>query len=170
MPGFNVVNAGGGGGPSNTIEVRRAHRWVFETLGPVAPNVLLLLQSAQRPSFSFDEPEMHHNQEKVYFAGKQSWEPISLVWYDGEQSPDVSEAVYNWLNTVVDIPSANVAPVNTYKAEASLQVQDGQGASNERWEMYGVWPQAVNYQELNYTSTDLMTVEATMRYDRARRF
>ena len=170
MPGFNVVNAGGGGGPSNTVEVRRAHRWVFETLGPVAPNVLLLLQSAQRPSFSFEEPEMHHNQEKVYFAGKQSWEPISLVWYDGEQSPDVSEAVYNWLNSVVDIPSANVAAVNVYKAEASLQVQDGQGASNERWEMYGVWPQAVNYQELNYTSTDLMTVEATMRYDRARRF
>jgi len=158
MPGFNVVNAGGGGGPSNTVEVRRAHRWVFETLGPVAPNVLLLLQSAQRPSFSFEEPEMHHNQEKVYFAGKQSWEPISLVWYDGEQSPDVSEAVYN------------VAAVNVYKAEASLQVQDGQGAPNERWEMYGVWPQAVNYQELNYTSTDLMTVEATMRYDRARRF
>ncbi len=44
---------------------------------------------------------------------------------------------------------------------------DGSGQTNETWTMNGTWPSALNWQELDYTSTDLMTCEATMRYDRA---
>lgn len=168
MPGFNVVNAGGDGdGPSNTIEIRRKHRWLFETLGPIAPNALLILQSASRPSFKFEEPEMHHNQEVAYFAGKQSWDPITLVWYDSEQQPDVSGAIYAWLGSVVDLTAVNVATPAAYKGDAQLSVTDGTGAANEQWNMYGCWPSAVNFQELDYSSTDLLTCEATLRYDRA---
>ena len=171
MPGFNVVNAGGDpNGPSNTIEIRRKHRWLFETLGPVSPQALLILQSASRPSFKFEEPEMHHNQEVAYFAGKQSWDPITLVWYDSEQNPDISGEVYNWLGSVTDLQSVTVNTPSAYKSDAQLSVTDGAGNSNEQWNMYGCWPSAVNFQELDYSSTDLLTCEATLRYDRAIRF
>ena len=168
MPGFNVVGAGGDvDGPSNTIEIRRKHRWLFETLGPLSPQALLILQSASRPSFKFEEPEMHHNQEVAYFAGKQSWDPITLVWYDSEQNPNVSQEVYDWLGSVVDLTSVDVRRPNQYKKDAQLSVVDGVGTANEQWNMYGCWPSAVNFQELDYSSTDLLTCEATLRYDRA---
>lgn len=174
MPGFNVQGVGGGyspQGPSNNIEVRRKHRWVLETLGRgvgvFSQAELLVLQSASRPSFKFEEPEMHHNQEVARFAGKQDWDPVTLVWYDTEQSPDISAGIYQWLETVSNMESVAVAHPRFYKRTASLLWLDGTGQETERWTMYGTWPASVNWQEGDYTSTDLMTIEATMRYDRA---
>ena len=167
MPGFNIN--GQGNGPAANLETRRKHRWNFATLGNIGQTALLVLQSAQRPNFKFEEPEMHHNQEVAYFAGKQSWEPITLTWYDVEQDPDISSTIYQWLNTVVTITSANVAPPSQYKKQASLQMVDGQGASNETWSIYNCWPKEVNWQDLDYTVTDIATIEAQMRFDRAMR-
>lgn len=174
MPGFNVQPFGGGyssEGPSNTVEVRRKHRWVFETLGRgtgvFSQSELLVLQSASRPSFKFEEPEMHHNQEVARFAGKQDWDPITLVWYDVEQSPDISRGIYSWIETVTNMQSMAVAHPRFYKRTASLLMLDGSGQKTEQWQMFGTWPVSSNWQELDYTSTDLMTIEATMRYDRA---
>jgi len=174
MPGFNVQPFGGGysaEGPSNTVEVRRKHRWVFETLGrgtsTFSQAELLVLQSASRPSFKFEETDMHHNQEQVWFAGKQNWDPVTMVWYDVEQSPDISRGIYHWLETVVNMQSIAVAHPRFYKRTASLILLDGTGQTTEQWQMFGTWPVTINWQELDYTSTDLMTCETTMRYDRA---
>lgn len=177
MPGFNIAPFGGGyggiggSGPSNTIEVRRKHRWVFETLGRgdsvFNTAELLVLQSASRPSFKFEEAEMHHNQEIARFAGKQDWDPVTLVWYDIEQKPDISQGIYHWIETVVNMETIQVAHPSFYKRKAVLSVLDGAGETNESWSMLGTWPAACNWQELDYTSTDLLTCECTMRYDRA---
>lgn len=173
MPGFNINNTGGFSnlGPSNVNEVRRKHRWVFETIGRGASTFsqteLLVLQSASRPSFKFEEPEMHHNQEVVRFAGKQDWDPVTMVWYDNEQTPDISRGIYHWLETVVNMTNLNVAHPSQYKRSAALAVLTGTGGVSERWRMFGTWPSAVNWQELDYGSTDLLTCETTMRYDRA---
>ena len=164
MPGFNI---NGGSGPAANLETRRKHRWNFQTLPGIGQSALLVLQSAQRPNFKFEEPEMHHNQEVAYFAGKQSWEPITLTWYDVEQDPDISSTLYTWLQTVVTITSANVVPPSSYKKQASLQMVDGGGTANETWTIYNCWPKEVNWQDLDYTVTDIATIEAQMRYDRA---
>jgi len=174
MPGFNVQPYGGGysaQGPSNTVEVRRKHRWVFETLGRgngvFSQSELLILQSASRPNFKFEEPEMHHNQEVTRFAGKQDWDPITLTWYDVEQVPDISRGIYHWIETVVNMQNIQVAHPRFYKKTASLLMLDGTGQTTEQWQMFGTWPLSCNWQELDYSSTDLMTIEAVMRYDLA---
>lgn len=173
MPGFNINGTGGlnPSGPANTLEVRRKHRWYFQTLGrgtgAFSEVELLVLQSASRPSFKFEEPEMHHNQEVVRFAGKQDWDPVTMVWYDAEQNPDISRGIYHWLETVVNFTTIDVAHPSQYKRQAELSVLTGVGLPSEKWTMYGTWPTAVNWQELDYTSTDLLTCETTMRYDRA---
>jgi len=170
MPGFNVGGIGGGG-PSNTVEPRRKHRWTFEVLGRGSGlwsrAELLLLQSASRPTVEFETVEMHYNQEVASFAGKQSWEPITLVWYDVEQNPDVSKGVYHWIETVSNMTTVEVAAPQFYKKNAQLALLDGKGATTERWFMYGCWPQKSNWQELDMTSNEILTVEVSMKYDRA---
>ena len=177
MPGFSI--SGGeaavvGETPtSNTIETRRKHRWVFITLAdqvrPQVRGILLLLKSASRPKFALEEPEMHHNQEKVYFAGKQSWETVTLTWYDGEQDPDVSENMWDWVNNVVDIPAVTVDTPAGYKRTAQLAMLDGAGSATETWALFGCWPKEINWGDLDYTDTEIATVEVVMRYDRAER-
>lgn len=174
MAGFNIGALGGGFagvGPSNVTETRRKHRWAFESIGrgvgAFSQAELLLLQSAARPSVKFEAPEMHHNQEVARFAGKQDWEPITLTWYDSEQVPDVSRGVYQWIETVVNMRTIKVAHPRLYKRTASLVMLDGADQVSERWNLYGTWPESCNWQELDYTSTDIQTLEATMRFDRA---
>jgi hypothetical protein len=174
MPGFNVGALGGGystQGPSNITETRRRYRWVMETLGKgsgfFTQTELLLLQSAARPQIKFEEPEMHHNQEVTRFAGKQDWEPITLTWYDAEQSPDISRSLYAWIETVVNVRSMQVSHPANYKKTGSLAMLSGMGTVTERWALYGVWPTSCNWGELDYTATDLATLEATIRFDRA---
>lgn len=169
MPGFNIC--GSGNGPSAAIELRRKHRWHFETLGrgsgQFSQQELLILMTAQRPSFKFDEPDMHHDQEVARFAGKQDWETVSLTWYDAEQDPDVSNGIYQWLESVVNFATANVNPPSVYKRQGTLNMHNGQGIATESWLMCNTWPKEVNWGELDYSATEICTIEAVMRFDRA---
>jgi hypothetical protein len=172
MPGFNIGGGGGANEPSNVAETRRKHRWLFETLPPLQQNVRLFLQKASRPNFKYEEAIMHHDQEQAYFAGKQSWEPITLTWYDAEQDPDVADEMMNWVKTVTTGglgPPAQitVAPPNAYKTQAELTMTDGAGQPTERWELKGCWPQQSNWGDLDYTNSEIQLIEVTMRYDRA---
>lgn len=171
MPGFKVDGEGNnlGDAPTNVTETKRKHRWYFSTLEPVA-DILLYLQSASRPNFTFEEPEMHHNEEVVRFAGKRSWEAITMTWYDAVQPKDVSSKLYDWVNGIVgSIPNADVNPPDEYKKEGNLEMLDGAGGSVEKWVLKGCWPQTINWGDLDYTSTDIQTCECTMRFDRAQR-
>lgn len=188
MPGFNIQDYQGGysgDGPYNTVEIRRKHRWVFRTLGRGGnaasgtgaaggndwkPAALLQLQTASRPSFKFNVAEKHHNQEVAYYAGKQEWDPVTLLWYDAEQNPDISQEMYVWLNSVVDLTQGNnltVAPPAAYKRTARLEMLNGAGKTTEAWQMLGAWPETFNWQELDYSANDLMACESSMKYDRA---
>lgn len=169
MPGFKVNNQGQG--PNHNIETRRKHRWKFATLGKgtgsFASEVLLILKEASRPQFNFEEPVMHHNQEQAYFAGKQTWEAVKLVWYDGEQDPNISQEMWEWVNAVCNIPEVSVAIPSNYKKPGVLQTLNGAGGDTESWSMYGCWPQSTNWNNLDYSDTEIQTIEVTMRYDRA---
>ena len=175
MPGFNIQ--GVGNGPNATAEIRRVHRWVFEAIttgsSPVPQNVMLFLKSAGRPTHNLEEAIMHHNQEQVYYAGKTTWEPITFSYYDAQQDPNVSQAMWTWMNNCVQYTGGNapnVAPPANYKSGiAKLNMVDGSGAADESWEIYNGWPQNINWNAsaLDYTSSELMLIEVKFRYDRA---
>ena len=172
MPGFNI-SSGFQNQKNSVSEPRRKHRWIMETLGPLTPTEALYLQKASRPSFKYDEVEMHHDQEKAYFAGKQEWEAMALGWYDIEQDPDVSEAVAKWLNIIttnfLNVGNlTGVALPSAYKKEAKLSMTSGeQGSVNESWTLYNCWPSTTNWGDLDYTTSDIAMIEMTLRFDRA---
>lgn len=177
MPGFNI---GGGSAPnqkSNVAEPRRKHRWAVTQLSSgngaqvIAQGELVYLQKAARPNFKYDTPEMHHDQEEAWFAGKQHWEPITWTFYDVED-PDLSERMRAWCQTITqnfnDIGApTTVALPSDYKGRAVTTMYGGGGGVSEEWVMWGVWPEATNWGDLDYTSTDLQLIEVTVRLDRA---
>ena len=173
MPGFNIH--GEGRGPNSLSEVRRTHRWTFEGHPSVSGPVMLVLQKANRPNLTFEEPVMHHNQEQVYFAGKHSWESVGMTYYDVEQDPDVSAAMWKWMTVCMSLTgnqqpggAASVQPPKAYKAQTvNLHMEDGQGVPNETWAFYNGWPQNMNWGAIDYTSTELQLIEVKYRFDRA---
>ena len=161
MPGFKINNTGGE--TSNEVETRRKHRWKFTAISDstVSAPVMILLMSASRPHATIEEAEMHHQQEKVWFAGKYSWEPITLVFYDAIKAgkgggEDVSEAMYKWFENVITVKDADVAEPGSYKKTATLEMLSGTGTTaNETWKMFGAWPQDINWSDLDYTNTEI---------------
>lgn len=170
MPGFNIGGTGGGNdGANSKVESRRKHRWAFRH-DRLANREFVYLQAAQRPHVIFEEAVMHHDQEQVYFAGKHHWDPITLTFYDIQGDPDVSQGIYQWIgggDVVADIPQATVNNPETYKANAELEMRDGQGEPSETWTLYNAWPIDVNWNDLDYSNTEIQTIEVQLKYDRA---
>lgn len=167
MPGFNIGGGAGPSAPSAILETRRKHRWVW-----VTPDVMgragLHLKKAARPHFKYDRVNMHHIQEVAWFAGKQSWDPITLEWYDIENKPDVSQAVINWVKTVtVNFTNADLGFPDEYKATSTLSMLDGEGNVNEIWDILNSWPTDINWNELDYTSSEIQLITVQLSYDRA---
>lgn len=184
MPGF-VICGTGDSQVSSVAEARRVHRWVFQVLSfgttgrGFQENELLYLKTASRPNFKFEDPTLHHDQEQIYYAGKQTWEPISLTWYDIENDPNISQSIWEWFNNVVDFERACVNPPSQYKGDGVLSMVSGCAAGSngsgfaggaritETWKLCNAWPKESNWGTLDYSSSEIATIEVVLRYDRA---
>jgi hypothetical protein len=179
MPGFNIVGGeqthDGASLTRGKVEVRRVHRWVFETMSGLDQSIFIVLKTASRPTLATEEPVMFHDQERIYLAGQHTWEPCTLTWYDTEQSPDCSTAIWNWLNKTgsvggpLHVPEMWVEKPEVYKGVATLAMTDGHGDATEKWTFYNGWPKDINWNAtgLDYSSTELALIEVKYRYDRA---
>lgn len=170
MPGFMIGGRGVSGAPTNIGEFRRKHRWRFQTAGnTVTQEDFIWLKSAARPSFKFEPAEVHHDQEVTYYAGKQTWDTIPLQFYDNNDPRDISSTVYQWLNTVSNIDTAVAQLPSAYKKDVELELIDNTGEAEESWTLFGAFPLEINWEALDYTSSEIQLVSVTLRYDRARR-
>lgn len=172
MPGFSIKGENANISKKNKAEYRRKHRWRVADLsdGPVTPADFLQLKTAQRPSFTLSEDEVHHDQEVAYFAGKQTWDPIELTFYDAVQGAganDIAQKLYEWVSTVAEIPQATVSLPSAYKKTLLLQMTSNEGTPDETWELLGAWPSKSNWQDLDYSQSEIQTVSITIRFDRA---
>ena len=175
MPGFAIGGAAEGREDKLHIaEFRRKHRWRVADLssGPVTGQDFLYLKTASRPSFTLEEAIVHHDQEQAYFAGKQSWEPLVLTFYDavgGQGVNDISKLMYEWTLVVANIPTAEVNAPSAYKKTLLLQSTAADGSPDESWQLFGAWPSKSNWSDLSYETNGIQVVEMTVRFDRAER-
>lgn len=127
---------------------------------------------SSRPNLSFKETEAKHLIENVYFPAKPDWKPINVVLYDlklGENHP-----VWDWIKEFYDprkgqlfVPNANPLPTEGFIRNVALDLYDGCGNLAESWIYEDAWPSSINFQTLEMGSSELMTVDLTIRYARA---
>jgi hypothetical protein len=143
-----------------------------------AINALPPLRSS-RPSLSFKEMEAQHLNETIYFPSKPEWKPIPLSLYDIKKTEN---PIIKWLSLIYDAkarswsPSLGPDPKSVNEAEArrlnskkecKLQMYDGCGHIIESWIFENAWPQNIEFGELDMGASDVMTIDLTLRYDRA---
>ena len=152
---------------------KRKNRWLFTITGVSADSNAstgvnsLPPSKTSRPSISFKEIEAQHLSETIYFPGKPEWKPITLTLYDLKKSVN---PVFNWLKKIYD-PENNSKygpSCDGFKERsATLELFDGCGRSIETWVFETIWPQSIEFGELDMTTSDLTTCDLTLRYDRA---
>lgn len=165
--------------------MKRQFRWLFSIENIVGKpeansvNVKPPLKS-QRPTISFKDLSFEHQSETIYMPGKAEWKPISLTLYDiGAYSlfngacRKIDNNVWRWINMFYRAYDSNYGfatnpnPQISFKKPAFITMLTGDGTVMEQWRLDNAWCQEVNFGELDMASSDVMTVDITLRYDRA---
>lgn len=172
----------------NDVVFKRKYRWMFsietDCMGSIPAQFVKL---ASRPNLTIEETEINFLHGKMWIPGKGSWETITVTYYDlgGQSVAAGMTALYSWIATVYNFtngagagttvklsqsskrgtpPYGLPAGQEGYAATGILDLYDGCGFSMESWTLGHMWPQAVNFGELDFSSSEEVTIELTLRY------
>ena len=161
------------------IVFKRKYRWTMEFTCPSSAIVgEHLVKVSSRPNISIEETEINYLHGKMWIPGKATWETISVTFYDiidNTAEKNGTIGLYTWLATVYNFTDNKGLHQSSYKGneetgskgyagKAKLTMYDGCGKGLELWTLSHAWPQAINFGELDYSSSEEATVEVTLRY------
>jgi hypothetical protein len=149
----------------------RKNRWLFKIPDVSAEGANTLPpQKGSRPSLSFKEMEAQHLTETIYFPQKPEWKPVSLTLYEPTAKTMGGHPVWEWVKKCYRVTDASVLwtpSAEVMKERATLEMYNGCGDVLETWVFENAWPQAVEFGDLDMSSSDVVTCDLTIRYDRA---
>lgn len=168
-------------GGSNVV-FKRKYRWTLRIESPCGdPIPETIVKLAARPNLTIEETEINFLHGKTWIPGKGTWETITVTFYDavGLETGGGTAGLFGWLATVYNFTDPGGLHQSSkvgngagglfgggggYGGKAVLNLYDGCGTVMETWELEHVWPQVVNFGELDYSSSEEATIELTLRY------
>jgi hypothetical protein len=149
-------------------------RVIFENFGVTAERTELTKQvvSAARPEVTFEEVTLDVYNSKIKLAGKPSWSDISIVIRD-DALGNVSRMIGEQLQRQFDFFEQSSAQAGiVYKFTTKIEMLDGGNGADtplvlETWELYGCYLTSVNYNDLNYSESNAVEINMTIKYDNA---
>ena len=125
-----------------------------------------------RPSVSFGEITIPVYNSTMYLAGRHEWQPLTINVRD-DASGSVSKLVGQQLQKQMDfVEQASAATGQDYKFQTNIEILDGGNGTSapivlETWECYGCFLQGANYNNLAYSSNEVVTIQMAIRFDNA---
>ena len=125
-----------------------------------------------RPSVSFGEINIPIYNSTMYLAGRHEWQPLTINVRD-DASGTVSQLVGQQLQKQMDfLQQASAATGQDYKFQTNIEILDGGNGATapivlETWEVYGCFLQSANYNNLAYSSNEVVTIQLSIRFDNA---
>lgn len=138
------------------------------------------VKTTNRPQLDIEEQEINFLHGKFWIPGKGTWNALTITFYDVADQGNANNGLFGWLATTYNFTDPVGLHQSTlrgedynhgsggYGCDGVLQLYDGCGVAVERWELLGMWPQSINFGELDYSSSEECTIEVTTRYDSAK--
>lgn len=125
-----------------------------------------------RPNVTFEEITLDVYNSRVYLAGKHTWEAIDLNLRE-DVGGHVQKLVGEQLQKQFDFyEQSSAASGIDYKFTTRIEILDGGNGAYvpnvlETFELYGCFLASANYNDLNYSENDPVTIALSIRYDNA---
>lgn len=164
MPGFNIGGVGTAG-PDSRVDPGLIHRWSlrFRAIRDL-DNVVLYAKSVSRPEIEIDRAVMHNKQNQLWRAGKHRWSPVNIEFYEVAQLNNALDVFKYWTN-VIDYEFQTLH--DKYKTNCHVILEDGMGLEYHVYTLYGVFPTKISPTNLDYTRSEIGTINVTMSIDAA---
>ena len=142
------------------FEPKRQFRWVLQIEGLDA----FLMKTAARPSISQNPITIDYINTKRYLAGKAEFGTMEVTLYD-PIAPSGAQQVMEWIRTHYESVSGRAGYADFYKRDIQLKLLDPIGTVVELWDVKGALIESVNYNSLDYSNTEAMMINLTLRFD-----
>ena len=139
----------------------------------VTNDLSLQVVTVDRPNVQFEEVKLDRYNSSVYVPGKHSFDPCSMTVED-DITNRASNAIQTQLEKQQRLIGATGPWLNTegtalaYKFSMKLELLDGNEAMVEQWVYEGCYIASVNYGNMDYSTSDKVTIDLSVRYDHAR--
>jgi hypothetical protein len=151
-------------------KIRHRFRVRVINFGPIAGGLELTQQvmTVDRPQVQFSPVEVHSYNSRMYYAEKANWQSINLQVRD-DITNSVTRLVGHQLQKQMNFfEQTSVAAGINYKFSTIIEMLDGGNeATFEQWTLEGCFLESVNYEQLDYNSSDPVTIQMQIRYDNA---
>lgn len=164
-----------------------------------AMSLRLNCSKASRPKISFEETEVKRLNGSIYLAGKPKFETLEITFYDSlrfpadgkldNSVPTASDVMEQWRELIYQPNKGDAfGSVGNYKGFAYLHMlapvlmqptaEDtdvdftavaADDAIAQSWLYQGLFPQNIQYGDVDYGASDVQEITVTFRYDRALR-
>jgi len=124
------------------------------------------LSSASRPSITQNEVEIPFLNTSTWVIGRFNWESISVTFRD-PIGPSATQALMEWVRLHSETVTGRQGYAAGYKKDIELEMLDPTGVVVQKWILQGTQLNDVDFGGLDYSSSDLADITATLRFDRA---
>ena len=168
---FGVPTTDGNGTLMPKLQYR--YRVTFQNMGTGSSTVVTRnVVSVTRPAVDHDDVTIDTYNSKIRLAGKHTWQDVTLVMRDDVAS-EVIKKLNEQMQTQLDHEnqSAPLAGVE-YKFGMKIETLDGSNGDGfesvlDTWTLAGCFIPSIQFGDLNYSTSDVVQVTATIRYDNA---
>lgn len=155
------------------ITFKRKFRFTFEIVGFCGNERNRVpehfVKVASRPNLDIEETEINFLNGKTWIPGKASWQTMTVNYMD--VAHDEMRSLYNWLATVYDFTDPihlSMGDKRDWDATGVLNMYDGCGTLLEQWQLQHIWPQSIDFGDLDYSSSEAAEIQLTLRYSDVR--
>lgn len=157
-------------GVTPNLQFKRKYRWTFEATFPCGVVKPQLVKIAARPVMPAGEEEIDFLAGKTWIPGKGTGDSITTTAYEPEkkiqdQIIQVLAACYDFCDPAKhEMTPERIAEIEAKSGEGKLVLYDGCGSALEDWTLHKLWPMSFNLGELDYSSSDEVTLEIKWSY------
>lgn len=124
------------------------------------------VSTTSRPKYTSAEVEIPFLNTSTYVIGRFNWESIQVTFRD-PIGPSATQALMEWVRLHSETVTGRQGYAAGYKKDIELEMLDPTGVVVQKWILQGTQLNDVDFGSLDYSSSDLADITATLRFDRA---
>lgn len=164
------VPLGSGSGRGGILQPKTKQKFRVKVFnfGPVSGGIELSQQvmTCGRPSVTTNPVEVHSYNSIMYYAGKPSWEAISLTLRDDVTNSVTKLVGHQEQKQMNHFQQTSALAGSNYKFQMYIETMDGGNDEVlEQWYLEGCFLASITYDDFDYSSSDPMTIVLSIRMD-----
>ena len=145
-----------------SFEPKMSNRFIMYIEGIPA----YLVKAANRPEIANGKVTIDHINVRRYVKGRSEWSSLTISLYD-PVVPSAAQAAMEWVRLHHESVTGRDGYSDFYKKDITFNSLGPVGDKVEEWTLKGAFITDANFNELDYSSSDVVDISLTLRYDYA---